>query len=95
LAVPTEASSALLSFWYYPLADDDAGDFHYLMVRDDAGSWSTIFGGRENLGQWSFAEIDLGAYAGQTILLRIGAFNDGTEGVSSLTVDQVELRVCP
>jgi hypothetical protein len=95
VAIPSGVSSALLSLWYYPLAADDAGDFHYLMIRDDDGVWHTVFSGRENLGTWSYAEFDLRAYIGQTIALRIGAFNDGTEGVTSLTTDQVELHVCP
>jgi hypothetical protein len=95
VVIPGGMSSVQLSFWYFPLADDDAGDFHYLMIRDAGGAWHTVFSGRENRGTWVFAEIDLQAYLGQTITLRIGAFNDGTEGVSSLTVDQVELRVCP
>jgi hypothetical protein len=95
VAIPAGVSSALLSFWYYPLAADDAGDFHYLMIRDDDNVWHTVFSGRENTGTWAYAEIDLQAYIGQTITLRIGAFNDGTEGVTSLTTDQVELHVCP
>jgi hypothetical protein len=95
VAIPTGVSSAVLSFWYYPLAADDAGDFHYVMIRADDDVWHTVFGGRENLGHWVYAEIDLHGYIGQAITLRIGAFNDGTEGVSSLTTDQVELYVCP
>ena len=95
LDIPAYASSALLSFWYYPLVVDDAGDFYYLMVRDGGGTWHTVFSGRENLGRWVSAQVDLRAFVGQTIALRVGAFNNGTAGVSSLTVDQVELRICP
>ena len=94
LAVPSYASTAGLSFRVYPLVADDA-DFSYLMVRDSAGTWHTVHSGRENLGHWVSAYADLRAFAGQTITLRIGAFNNGTGEVSSMTVDQVELRVCP
>jgi bacillopeptidase F (M6 metalloprotease family) len=65
------------------------------MVRDGGGTWHTVFSGRENLGRWVSAQVDLRAFVGQTIALRVGAFNNGTAGVSSLTVDQVELRICP
>lgn len=89
------ASQVSLSFWRYPLADDTAGDFHYVMIQGGDGSWETVLNGRDNSGSWFFDEIDLSEYGGQTITLRFGTFNDGTEGISSMTVDEVKLLACP
>ncbi len=95
VVVPSSGSQVTLSFWRYSLADDDAGDFHYVMVRDGDGNWHTLLSDHDNDGSWLFTEMDLSAYAGQTVTLRYGAFNDGTRGVTSMTVDQVELISCP
>ena len=95
ISIPAGIESATLSLWRYPLSADDAGDFEYLMIRDEMGSWHTLLSGRENVASWLYAEYDLGAFIGQTIVLRIGAYNDGTEGVTSFTVDNVDLLACP
>ncbi|NQT13517.1 MAG: hypothetical protein HQ582_12255 [Planctomycetes bacterium] len=83
-----------MSFWRYPLAAGD-GDFHYIMVGDEDGAWHTVFSRRENAGAWLYEELDLSGYSGQTVTLRIGAFNDGSGGVTSLVVDEVSILACP
>jgi len=94
VAIPAGRGRVTLSFWYYPLAAGD-DDSHYIMVRGEDGAWYTVFSQRENAGAWLYEELDLSGYSGQTVTLRIGAFNDGSGGVTSLAVDEVSLLACP
>ena len=43
------------------------------------------------LEKWLELELDLTPYRGQTILLRLGASNDGDNATAALVVDDVRL----
>jgi bacillopeptidase F (M6 metalloprotease family) len=44
---------------------------------------------------WTNMSFDLSGYAGTTIILQWGTFNNGTNGITSMYVDDVTLQVCP
>ena len=44
--------------------------------------------------QWTFHQFDLMAYAGQTIKLHFGVYNDGWGRVTGMYLDDVSLEVC-
>ncbi|OGO34105.1 MAG: hypothetical protein A2W35_14265 [Chloroflexi bacterium RBG_16_57_11] len=81
--------------------DTDFGDVTLLydaqFVRVlDAGNHflNTLLYIRSNNGFWSYHTFDLSAYAGQTIKIEIGVYNDGTDGITSLYADDVSLQLC-
>jgi hypothetical protein len=93
VTLPPNTEEANLTFWYRPRSDDQAGDVQYAMVEDEQGNQTPLLRFRSGDEQWHRASLSLSAYAGQTILVQLGVFNDGQGGVTSMVVDDVALQV--
>jgi hypothetical protein len=73
-----------------------AGDVQYLLILDAYGNWiDTKLWQLSDSKVWTFHEIDLSNYAGWTIKIQYGTFNNGIGGVSSMFVDDTSLQICP
>jgi hypothetical protein len=94
VTIPAEARSARLRFWRLALTDDPSNDFQYVFLRVAGGAWQELLMEHSNAGVWQETEFDLTAYAGQTIRIRFGAYNNGRGGVTSLWIDDASLIVC-
>ncbi len=71
-------------------------DVQYLLVLDQNQNWiGTLIWQRSNTQVWTNLQFDLSAYAGKTIILQWGTFNNGTGGISAMYVDDVSLQACP
>jgi bacillopeptidase F (M6 metalloprotease family) len=53
-----------------------------------------LISGRSDDRRWIPYHFDLTAYAGQTIKLYFGVYNDGWDGVTAMYVDDVSLKLC-
>lgn len=72
--------------------DDDA---QYILLLDDQGDvLKTLVWERSSAAAWQQRSFDLTAYAGRTVQIHIGAFNDGDGRTSALYADGVSLVVC-
>ncbi len=72
-----------------------AGDVQYLLILDYWGNWiDTLLWQRVNDGYWTYASFNLQKYAGSTIKLQWGTYNDGWGGFTSMFVDDVSLITC-
>lgn len=110
VAIPAAAGSASLRFWLYTVSDEPeiatslapqevlADDAQYVKVYSGDGAvllrtlWSRRLDGRS----WTqLGGFDLSAYAGQTVRLYFGVFNDGDGAATGMYVDEVTLVVCP
>jgi hypothetical protein len=70
-------------------------DAQFVRVLDASDApIGTLMYVRSNNQYWSFHQFDLTPFAGRTIKLEIGAYNDGTDGVTSLYMDDVSLSIC-
>jgi hypothetical protein len=80
-----------------PLKLQSSGsDVQYLLILDWFGNWiDTLLWQLSDARQWEYDEFDLSLYAGQTIKLQFGTYNNGIGGVTSMFVDDVSLQVCP
>jgi hypothetical protein len=73
-----------------------ADDAQYVLILDQADQWiDTLLWQRRDQGQWTRYQFDLIGYAGDTIKLHIGAYNNGLGGVTGMYADDVVLEVCP
>jgi hypothetical protein len=73
-----------------------SGDLQYLLVLDQFQNWiGTLVWQRSNSQTWTNMQFDLSAYAGQKIMLQWGTFNNGTDGITSMYVDDVTVQACP
>ena len=72
-----------------------AGDAQYaLILRPDSGaSLQTLFWTLSNAQSWQPYQFDLTPYAGQSIRLHFGVFNDGAAGQTGMYVDNVSLLI--
>ncbi len=71
-------------------------DVQYLLVLDADQNWiDTLVWMRSNSKSWTYMQFDLSEYAGKTIILQWGSYNNGTGGVTSMYVDDVTLQACP
>jgi hypothetical protein len=71
-------------------------DAQYVLVLDEDGEWlDTLLWQRSDSRTWTRHEASLLSYAGETIKLHFGVFNDGEGGVTGMYVDDVSLEVCP
>jgi hypothetical protein len=72
-----------------------SGDLQYVLILDKYQYWiDTLVWQRTDEGYWHYYEFDLVRYAGQTIYLQFGTYNDGYNGISSMFVDDVGLSDC-
>lgn len=73
-----------------------ANDVQYLLILDQSGYWiDTLFWDLRDTRRWEFYDYDLLDYAGQTIRLQFGTYNDGADGISYMYVDDFSLEICP
>ena len=74
-----------------------AGDGQFVAVTDQIGTIKALLVWVvQNDQAWvSFGPLSLLPWAGQTIKLEIGSYNDGFGGVTSAFVDDVNVSVCP
>ena len=73
-------------------------DLQYVLILDenDQVLGGTVVWEKSNNRRWESYTVDLSGppYAGQTVKLVFGAFNDGGDGVTGMYVDDVSLEVC-
>jgi hypothetical protein len=72
-----------------------AYDAQYLLVVFPNGDFEVLLWQRSNSRIWTYHEIDLSDYAGQTIHIQFGVYNDGYGGITAMYVDDVSLEICP
>lgn len=73
-----------------------SGDAQYLLVLDYWGNWiDTLIWQRVNSSGWVYYQFDLKRFAGSTITLQFGTYNNGYDGVTAFYIDDVSLQVCP
>ena len=75
-------------------AGPDVADYQYLLALHDDGSYDMLRTWRDNSQTWTETTVDLSAYAGQSIRLHFGTFNNGTGGRSGMFVDEAALQLC-
>lgn len=72
-----------------------AGDRQYILLLDAQGVvLKQLLWTRRNLQQWQPLTFDLSDYAGETVRLHFGVYNDGVGGVTSIFIDDVTLSTC-
>jgi hypothetical protein len=71
-------------------------DAQYLLVLDANQNWiDTLVWMRSSSHTWTNMQVDISRYAGWTIMLQWGTYNNGTDGITSMYVDDVTLQACP
>jgi len=71
-------------------------DVQYVLLLDYWGNWlDTLLWQRSNSQAWTFHQFDLSNYAGTTVRVQFGTFNNGWGGVTAMYVDDVSLQICP
>lgn len=98
--LPEDSASATLTAWVYQESEDLTGqDKQYILLLNQYGYWiDTLYMDLENVQGWVQKTFDLSDYISGTrdvtLGIHFGTFNDGLNGVSSMFVDDVSLRVC-
>jgi 1-phosphatidylinositol phosphodiesterase len=99
-ALSGEASTRALTVPERPVARtvEEAAlleDAQYVLILDEEGDWiDTVLWQRRDDQAWSYHEADLLEYAGETIKLHFGVYNDGLDGATGMYVDDVSLVTC-
>jgi len=72
------------------------GDAQYVLILNENEQWidAPLLWQRSDDRVWTFHEFDLMAYAGRTIKLHFGVYNDGWGGVTGTYLDDVSLELC-
>jgi len=95
VVLPAGSRSVVLSYWWYPVSDD-ADDIQYVLILDSEGDiLDSLLWANADDQTWLSAQADLTEYAGQTLTLRFGAYNDGDSSLTRMYVDDVSLQACP
>jgi hypothetical protein len=90
LALAARPTAALLS------SQALSGDVQYVLILDGYGNWiDTLLWQRKNTQAWALHSFDLSKYAGDTIRVQFGTYNDGWGGVTAMYVDDASFQVCP
>jgi len=96
--IPANATSALLTFWYYPATDTTVDDFQRVLLLDPItyGTVATLMQVLENDRTWKQATFDVTAYRGQNLILYFEVYNDstGSTGRTWMFLDDVSLQAC-
>ncbi|MCA9958935.1 MAG: carboxypeptidase regulatory-like domain-containing protein [Anaerolineales bacterium] len=82
--------------WVTPLIPEEsmADDSQFIIVYDQDNVQHTLLFQRRNDRVWLVYQYDMMPFAGQTIRLYFGVFNNGFSGVTGMYVDDVSLQLC-
>ncbi len=97
VTIPGDAASATLSFWYYPLCQDDVDDWQGAIIFDHA--WELLGWAMpkacSNSQTWTNHIFDLTPYKGQPVILYFNVYNDGLDNLkTAMYLDDVSVQVC-
>lgn len=71
-------------------------DVQYLLVLNTSYQIvETLVWQRSDTQAWTHLTFDLLPFAGSTIYLQFGTYNDGADGITALYADDVALEICP
>lgn len=72
-----------------------AGDAQFILIMNDAGAiLERLLWTLDDDATWKSYTFDLSGYAGQSIWLHVGVYNDGVGGVTGVYVDDVSIVAC-
>ena len=98
LEVPANATSALLTLFYYPTTEPDPrGDYWEILLMSPgtnqviATLWRNPV---SNDRRWLQLNVDLSSFRGYAFDLYLNVFNDGLGGRSAVYVDDVVFQIC-
>jgi uncharacterized lipoprotein YddW (UPF0748 family) len=98
IAIPEDAASAALSFWYYPICEDALPyDWQGVIIYDP--TLSELLGWAmekicSDSQTWTHHTFDLTPYKGQTIILYFNVYNDGEGNLkTAMYLDDVSVQV--
>jgi len=95
IALPADAPDPELGFWYRADSTDTAGDRFYVRLEDTNGAvLESVPELRINVTDWTYRELSLADYRGTIIRVRLGAYNDGGDGVTAIYVDDASVTTC-
>jgi len=91
--LPAGATEAVLSLYYFPVSSSEDSDFMYVVIdRVSDGVRLRTYKRMDRQQAWNVWPLDLREFAGQSVSLQIGVFNDG-QGVTAVYLDDVEVWV--
>jgi FG-GAP-like repeat len=93
VTVPVYATSALLSFWYFPSTTDSVSfDWQEALIKDSGGTTlATIFHQASNTGVWTLQTFDMTPFKGQTVQVYFNVHGDNAGDPTSMYVDDVSM----
>ncbi len=98
LTLPAAATTITLRYWVYPVATgEDAGDKHYLTLRNEAGQIvEQILIPATNTQTWEQRTLDLSHLdlPGTQVTLFLGVINNATAPLAALYIDDVQIEAC-
>ena len=78
---------------FYRLLETSAGDLHYiLLIQQPSGRLNYLYKGLDNQQAWQEKSFDLSRFAGQSVRLQFGTYNDGKTSVAVQYFDMIELQ---
>jgi hypothetical protein len=98
VAIPSDAVTAAISFWYYPMSDDPAGGFDrqelILLNPWNNETIRVLWRVTENDRTWKQLQFDLTPFRGQTVAVYFNARNSGNGPSTAMFLDDVSLLSC-
>lgn len=99
VTIPGSATSATLSFWYYPICQDSYPyDWQEAIIYDATVTTKLAYvmlPACSNSQTWTHRTFNLMPYKGQTITLYFNVYNDGEGNLkTAMYLDDVSVQVC-
>jgi bacillopeptidase F (M6 metalloprotease family) len=97
--IPGDATTATLSFWYYPISQDTLPyDWQAAIIYDQTLTHILAWAMPKvcsNSQTWTHYTFDLMPYKGQTIKIYFNVYNDGLDNLkTAMYLDDVSVQVC-
>jgi len=99
VTIPAGVTSATLKFWIYPLSvggvEGSGGDVQLMLILNQYQvERERLLNTRLDTRTWTQYTFDLTKYAGQTIWIYFGVYNNGYGSNMAMYVDDVSLEAC-
>jgi len=97
VSIPSTATSANFTFWAFPQTINgiDGYDVQLALVLDtNKKEVERPVNQRSDSRTWKSYQFDFKKYAGRTIWVYFGTYNNGWGGTMAMFVDEVSLRIC-